>query len=221
MMFETIITAIAIIIGAIIQAKVGLPFPFWKKSQLKVFDMPKDNSLNIDFYTYFTEKIRSAKKSIYITGDGPNMIFSDDKGKNIADDYINAYRYALNRNVSIVRIEFGNEFHPKWKKMVKELIQDFPDLFQFYFLKEKTNTQIVSLCTIDHELKSGNVVEIMLPIEGMQGTKKKKLAGPVIFLHNSQRTAIDITRELVEIIKRDECVERINSVEKLERISKE
>ncbi|MCK5056273.1 MAG: hypothetical protein KAT34_06435 [Candidatus Aminicenantes bacterium] len=219
-MIEAIITAIAVIIGATIQAKVGLPFSFWRKSNHKVFDMPKDKPFNIDFYKYFIKKIKAAKKSIYITGDGLNMIFSDDEGKGIANKYFEAFKHALINKVSIVRIQFGNDFHPDWEKMIKELIKNYPDLFHFYIMKEKNDTQIVSLCAVDPHLKNGNVVEIMLPIEGTLGPEKKKLAGPVIFFNNCQEYAHNITNEIIRITKRGDCIEYIDSVEKLERISK-
>jgi len=119
-MFDAIITAFAVIIGAIIQAKVGWPFSFWKKANHKVFDMPKDRPFNIDFYKYFIKKIKAAEKSIYINGDGLNMIFSDNVGKIIANEYFEAFKYALSNKVSIVRVQFGKDFHPEWERMIWE-----------------------------------------------------------------------------------------------------
>jgi len=218
-MIEAIISGVFVIIGAVIQAKVGIPFPFLRKKNYTVFDMPKDKPINTDFYKYFIKKIKSASKSIYITGDGLNMIFSEEEGRNLAKKYFEAYKYALSNQVSIVRIQFGNDFHPEWKRMIREMIQHYPGLFHFYILKEKSDTQIVSLCAIDPHLKNKSIVEIMLPMEGTLGPDKKKLAGPVIFFDNCQEYARNITNEIIRITELGECVDYIDTVEKLEKIA--
>lgn len=214
-MLETIISAIAIILGALIQSKIGFPLISKREPKIKMFDMPKDKRYNEEFYDYFIKKIKSAENCIYVTGDGMN--YSDEIGTKIADRYINAYKEALNNKVSIVRLEYGNPKHPKWKTELKELLNKYPNLFKLYILK-KEGTQIASFCVIDEHLEKKNVIEIMLPLKGTFGVKSTKLAGPAIFIHRCKEYARNIIDEIQRIINDEEFVTHIDSIEKYDEV---
>lgn len=176
----------------------------------RFFAAPAEEPYNHAFYDHFTDRIRKAKASIYITGDGFEC--ADDEGRSVARRFTDAFRAALSRGVSVVRIQTRAEAHVEWAEMMAELMADYPDAFHLYVMHGGGGSQMSSVCVIDPEYRRDSVVEIMLSTHKLFGAKAADLAGTAVFVERSQSLARDLTQRILSLTDPDVSL-RFNSPE--------
>ena len=169
------------------------------ESDVVVFQVIPGKKYNQPFYEYFIMQIKNSSHDIYITGDGFECV--DETGNEIASNFINAFRYALNNNkdLRVVRIETKSRSHLKWAKMLSGMIEDYGERFQLYILPEEKSSQIASVCIIDSDSDKKSIVEIMLSTQRLFGVKPADLAGTGVFIHNQPYLAQDLRRRIIEL----------------------
>lgn len=151
-----------------------------------------------EFYDHFEKRIKNAKTSIYITGRGLIMEGPD---RQIALDYISSFRRALERNkeLKIVRIQYGENVHEDWYKEFKQLKASYPERLTFYVLDEESNHDMVHVAAIDPDDEKNCIAEIMVPSIKLDGDVEKEIAGSAIFIDGN----IDIAQSIRDRILRN------------------
>lgn len=165
-----------------------------EEAVVRFFNTPKER-YNNDFYDYFIRKITSARDCIYITGDGFEC--ADEEGRRIASNFDAAFRQALSRQVNVVRIQTTNEAHPIWTEMLAKLLDDFPDLFDLYLIRDTTVSQMSSACAIDPDREETSLVELMLSTQRLFGTRTAELAGTALFIEGKPDLAKDMRSRIL------------------------
>lgn len=168
-------------------------------AHVKIFESPTDTKYNRKFYDYFRDKIRSANQDIYITGEGFEC--ADAEGRELAETFIDAFKDALKRRVSVVRVQTRLKTNTEWASMLATLLTDYPDCFHLYALKKEKVSQMSSVCVIDPENSVSNVVEIMLSTQRLFGTTAADLAGTAVFIEGQQILARDLRRRIMTLTK--------------------
>lgn len=166
-------------------------------ARVKVFESPTDTKYNRQFYDYFNAAIRSAKQDIYITGEGFEC--ADDEGRELAEMFVAAFRDALEKRVSVVRVQTRLKTNTQWASMLAALLTDYPEHFYLYALKKEKVSQMSSVCVIDPENAVSNVVEIMLSTQRLFGTTAADLAGTAVFIEGQQILARDLRRRIMTL----------------------
>lgn len=161
------------------------------------FQAPPNGQHNYPFYDYFIDKIINAEKSIVITGDGFEC--TTEEGTNIAKKFNEAFRVALSKGVSIVRIETKSRGQFKWASMLAELVKEYGDHFHLYILREKKSSQMASVCVIDPQDLDLSIVEIMLSTQQLLGVKSGDVAGTALFIHGQPYLAQDLAKRVLTL----------------------
>lgn len=183
-----------------------------ERNKIEIYDSENQNQrqYNIAFYKRFEKAIRSAGRNVYISGQG--LEISTQKEKEIADSLFKAMRFALSNNgVHLVRIQTQRETDKSWLDMFANLLQEYPDKFEFYITKEDEAVQISSVAVIDAEDAEFCVVEVMLCVQQVKGTKICDVAGPAFFITGNQHLAIDMRNRLLSVANDPTICERITN----------
>ncbi len=154
---------------------------------------------NETFYTFFIDKIRTAK-DIYITGDGFEC--ANQRGTQLARDYIRAFREMLEKDGRVVRVETKQKSQYLWAEMLAGLVGDFKDRFELRILSEKETRQMASVCAINPDFTQGNTVEIMLSNQKTFGMDSADLAGTAVFIMGNQELAKDLAGRIRSLAER-------------------
>lgn len=182
-----------------------------KNNNVIAFQAPPKGKYNGAFYEYFIHQITNATQDIVITGDGFEC--TTEKGINIAKQFIEAFRVALNNGVSIVRVETKSSGQIKWANMLAELVDTYGDKFHLYILREKKTIQMASVCVIDPEVLDSSTVEIMLSTKRLFGIKAADLAGTAVFIHGQPYLAQDLRERVLNLRKTEYSTNPITSTE--------
>jgi gamma-glutamylcyclotransferase (GGCT)/AIG2-like uncharacterized protein YtfP len=169
---------------------------------LEFFPTPQGSKYNEDFYSCFTEKIRGATNSIYITGEGFEC--ADEQGKALARRFHEAFREALRGGVNVVRIQTKEPASMEWANMLSELAEEFPETFQLVTLARHGTAQMSSVCVIDPEDDARCVVEIMLQTEKLFGIRAADLAGTAVFIKGRPDLARDMRSRIVQLCESEQ-----------------
>lgn len=167
------------------------------REDVKTFSALPDGKYNNPFYEYFEDKIRNAKHDIYITGDGFECITNE--GTEIAERFVAAFREALKKGVSVVRVEIKSRGQLKWANMLSELKKEFSDSFQLFLVMEEKFTQMASVCIIDPDVSGESTIEIMLSTHRLFGTKAANIAGMALFIHGQEYLAQDLRTRILAL----------------------
>ncbi len=170
-----------------------------------------DEKYNVKFYEYFRKAIGKAMQHIYITGDGFSC--ADAEGESLAREFNIATKAALRKGVHVVRIQTRSNTSKRWAEILKELLEEFPDSFHLYLLRENNVSQMSSTCVIDPET-SKSVVEVMLSTVRMIGSKSTDIAKTAIFIHGKNSLAKDM-RERILSLTSEEVSFRITEAEQV------
>lgn len=172
---------------------------------------PQNGQLNSQFYAYFEKCIQTAQEEILITGEG--FEYKGQHGAATADKYHSAMCRALERNVSITRIQTRRPLHPAWAAKLAELLTRHPHLFHLYVVDNQEFQDIASVCVIDAD-KPSTIVEIMLSSEKDLDDEHTRVASTGLFIHGKRALARAI-RENILSMKRFAVTIKISSVEQL------
>lgn len=192
-----------VVIGAFMYGLVKYYFVDRNRSEntVEIFVGPeRDKNYNSKFYEYFRKVISSSKENIYITGEGFSC--ADAEGQSLARDFHTGMQAALARGVHVVRIQTRGNASQMWAEMLSELLQEFPDKFHLYLLRENKISQISSTCVIDPE-SSRNVVEVMLSTARTIGLKLTDIARTAIFIHGKKTLAKDLVERIMMLTSED------------------
>ena len=126
------------------------------------------------------------------------------KDKQIALEYISYFREALDKNkdLKVVRIQYGENAHEDWYKELKKLKVDYPDRLNFYVLSEDSNHDMVHVAAIDPDDEKKCIAEIMIPSKKFDGDFEKEIAGSAIFVDGNVDIASSIRDRILRISKK-------------------
>lgn len=181
---------------------------FVDDSTSKVFPTQSDSKYNNRFYSYFNEKIEAAINEIYISGEGFSC--KDNLGKEIASQFIKSHRLALEKGVTITRIQTKRSISEYWNNLLKGLLEDYPNNFYLYLQPDKEHEDITSLCSIDYSDNKKGVCEFMMSIKQDIGVDSVSLAGLAIFVEGDVVLNTDIKNKLVSLVRGNSSVLRID-----------
>lgn len=181
------------------------------ENNVMVFPTPSGGGYNRPFYDYFIQQITNANRNIVITGDGFECL--DEEGREVARLFIEAFRVALNKGVSIVRIETKSRGRVEWASMLADLVTEYGERFSLYLLRNKNSFQMASVCVIDPDSIPDSVVEIMLSTKQLLGVKAGDLAGTAVFLHGQPYLAQDLQERVLALTNTEYTHNPITSLE--------
>jgi gamma-glutamylcyclotransferase (GGCT)/AIG2-like uncharacterized protein YtfP len=168
--------------------------------QFKYFPPPGAENFNEPFYEYFVKKIDAARNQIYVSGEG--FEGARLRGRELAKSYHDATKRALQKGVRVVRVQTRGNISPQWAAYLKELLTKFPAHFELYYLKDskdKTVTDLMSLCVIDPESSHSCTVQMMFSTRLVFGTKTTNIAGTAMFIEGNQPAARDFQQRFLEM----------------------
>jgi gamma-glutamylcyclotransferase (GGCT)/AIG2-like uncharacterized protein YtfP len=177
----------------------------FRSTRVRTFKEPEDGSYNTDFYDYFIKRIESAKREIYITGDGFNFT-KNSEGEVIARKFIEAYRVALKNGVTITRLQTESKSNDEWVKLIGDLIEEFPDTFHLNVIREVAGGQLLSICVIDPNDARNCVVELMLTTRRRILSEEVGLAAVAIFIERSRSVAEQLSTRITKLAKSSACL---------------
>ncbi len=169
------------------------PYLFWRSERYsnrftKVF-FPRDTR---EFYIYFGQVIRRARKKIYHTGDGFNL--RNQQSKANSDILDQAFVAALRRGVVVKRFQIVNSATINWFGRLRYLKEKYPRQFRVFI--NESHDGIGSFCVTDPGMRR-TVFEHQL-LTGPQlarGTEPHDFA----FVHGHQAKS-DRAQKLLESI---------------------
>ena len=149
---------------------------------------------NEEFYEHYVDAVKSAKKDIYITGDGFNM--SNARSKRYASKVLNAKRTALQKKVKMIRIQNTETMHLNWIEELKKLKNEFPENFEIWINTAVKN--IPNICTLD----TNTYHSVSWRMEHILGEVPTQGSTPhtYCFTHNSREQARRDRQNLLVII---------------------
>jgi tetratricopeptide (TPR) repeat protein len=152
------------------------------------FFPPNKEMFNEPFYGYFIQKLDNARHSVYVTLEG--FEGATPKGRQLAKEYHEATKRALQRGITVIRIQIRSNVAPDWANCLKELMIEFPDKFELYFPNDRAKHELVSFCIIDPESREYCVTEMMVSMRLALGDAQTNIAGTAAFLEGNQKVAI-------------------------------
>jgi|SRR5450755_4910954 gamma-glutamylcyclotransferase (GGCT)/AIG2-like uncharacterized protein YtfP len=156
-----------------------------------------DERYNKSFYEYFSNRLGDAQHGIYITGEGFEL--STSEGRAMAEGLLASLRRALANGAMVVRVQTRRQANPEWAMRLGELVDEYPDNFDLYVLRDRAVAQMSSVCVIDPDHPTRNVVEIMLSTQRLFGVTPADLAGTAVFIEDSPDLALDLRRRIVSL----------------------
>lgn len=175
-----------------------------KGTPVTTFEAREGAKYNYDFYEFFNSKVAAAKEDIYITGDGFEC--ADQEGLRLAREFSNSFRYSLEKGVNVVRVQTRPRANAHWAKMLADLVDEYPERFQLFVLKDQGLYQMSSVCVIDPEEQKTNVVELMISTEKLFGVQAASLAGTAVFIEGRGGLAKDLRERIRSLCRPDYTV---------------
>jgi hypothetical protein len=183
------------------------------EKSIKVFDPPQEELYNKDFYRYFEEKIKGAKDSIYITGEG--FGYSNEDGIKIAESFNDAIKFALRNKVVVIRVQINVNHNPRWVDSLSNLLEEFHPRFRLFLLDGEKDTEIPSVCVIDPHNKKDSVSEIMLSTTKLvQGINKSRIADTGIFIKGKDQLAMSLQQSVNSLVEHSTELKNKEDVQK-------
>ncbi len=170
-----------------------------EKSKTKTFKIGKGQSYNEAFYDYFIQKLESANRSVYITGEGFDCL--DKEGEEFAQRFADAHALALTKHptLHIERIQTQLLISKAWKDMLQDLLQRYPGRFNLFLEPRKTDRgPIVSVCVIDSESEVDSTVELMVSVNRIVSGRSANKASIGFFCENDGVFARDMLEKITE-----------------------
>lgn len=178
---------------------------FFQRRQLKVggvtttFKPGVDDRYNSKFYDFFIDKLTSAQRSIYITGEGFEC--RDREGFEFARRFVDAHLKAMsdNRTLTIDRVQTKRLISKPWAEMLQEMLIKYPEQFRLFLEPRQADLgPIVSVCVIDPEHDVENTVELMVSVNRIIRGQQSTLAGIAFFHEHDSRFADDMLKKIVD-----------------------
>jgi hypothetical protein len=99
-----------------------------RRSRITVYTASADSHM-ADFREHLDKVIVAAQHNVYVCGTGFD---GSPKGTKQALDYAAALRSVLQQGVPVVRVQMTPHVTEPWLNQLKELVRDFPDLFELW-----------------------------------------------------------------------------------------
>jgi gamma-glutamylcyclotransferase (GGCT)/AIG2-like uncharacterized protein YtfP len=167
-----------------------------RETGVRRFLSASPQSFNEEFYTYFIETIDRARSELYITGSGFDCLIP--RGFEIAEAMCRGMRRALERGVSIVRVQSTSTVSMHYVSMLGALLDDWPHQFRL-FLRDASDA--ADWCVIDPQLRDQCVVEWSSSSIVRFGSKEANLASTAFFDCNNPEFAQTIHAKITELTK--------------------
>ncbi len=174
----------------------------FQEGRTQTFKPGPDDSYNKEFYTYFQNRLKGAKRSIYITGEGFEC--KDEEGVKIAQSFIDAHMAAMSSDLKphIDRIQTKSLISKKWADMLQGLLQGYSGQFRLYLEPRQTETgPIVSVCVIDPDSDVNSTVELMVSVSRIVYGEPSDKAGIAFFREYDKEFAQDMLAKISEARK--------------------
>jgi|GEM_PF-216480 len=173
-----------------------------RDGKTRTFKPGPDDSYNKDFYEYFQGKLRNAKHSIYITGEGFEC--KDEEGLRFAQSFVDAHLTAMSSasKPHIDRIQTKSLISKKWAEMLQGLLAGGQGRFRLYLEPRQTETgPIVSVCVIDPDSDVNSTVELMVSVSRVVHGEPSNKAGIAFFHEHDKEFAQDMLAKITEARK--------------------
>lgn len=184
---------------------------------IRTFPQTDEGAINNPFYKFFISKIADAHDSIFITGDGFEC--ANEAATEASNRFHSAFRDALERVVRVVRVHTGTHAHESWAGKLADLVEEYPDNFKLYALKNTSARQLTSACVIDPDDRKNNVLEFMFQTRKFIEERSVGLAGTGVFIMGNRKSANDICEKIQELMNSKSCVPILSRSKAMELIA--
>ncbi len=96
--------------------------------------------------------------------------------------------------------------HSTKVRVSEELLEEFPDMFELRYFPEQDVT-FANFCIIDANIPKRCVVEMMMSMPQMIGSREVKIAGSAIFIERNQNLAKSFEKLVSEIKKQTKIID--------------
>lgn len=166
-----------------------------------------------DYRARLDEVVTLARHNVYISGPGFD---SSAKGEEQARTYAAALRSALQRNVRVVRVQTTPSVTEFWLYRLKELVGEFPGLFELWVFLEPPTLPLPGMCAIDVDDVTHSVTEFMIQMPRQLGTHRQDIASTAVFIEGHPVLARAVRDRIIEFTTDPQRVRRVVSVAAVE-----
>lgn len=170
------------------------------KSNIFFYKPNRDEDYDVDFYDHFEKNILNATKQIIMTGDGFGC--KTKKNKEKAEKYIQKYRDILNKGIGVLRVQIESKSHPEWAKLLGRLVDDFPNKFELYIIKESSIRCIeCAMGVVDPQISGKNSTYLMYTENKTFLSQTQSLATYAFIIENDKDFAKEIMGRILDLKK--------------------
>lgn len=185
---------------------------------------------NDAFYDHFGNKIRAAKKNIFLTGRGITKLEKENYYL-VAKEYTENFIIALEKHslLSVTRVQFSDRACPTWYELWYKVWQVAPDRVKFFILDtnevitadESPWHDMVHVASIDFHNSEKCVAEFMIPIHKDEpGEGSIEIAGSALFMERNPLLCESIKRRIFFLTMTKQCRKIDNEEKWLNEIEK-
>jgi hypothetical protein len=180
-----------------------------RHSRTTVYTATADSHM-ADFRGHLDKVIEAARHNVYISGSGFD---SSPKGERQAYTYAGALRSALARGIPVVRVQTTPSVTDFWLNQLKELLREFPDLFELWAFLEPPTLPPTLMCAIDVDDITHSVTEFAIQMPRQLGTHRTDIASTAVFIKGHPLLAQSVRDRIIEFTTDPQRVRRVTSAE--------
>jgi hypothetical protein len=180
-----------------------------RRSRITVCTASADSHM-ADFREHLDEAILAAQHNVYVCGTGFD---ESPKGVKQALAYTAALRTVLRRGVPVVRVQMTPIITEPWLDQLKELVREFPDLFELWALLEQPSLPPTLMCAIDVDDVKRNVTEFAIQMPRQLGTQHADIASTAVFIKGHPVLARSVRDRITEFTKDPERARRVRTAD--------
>ena len=166
-----------------------------------------------DYRARLDEVITLARHNVYISGPGFD---SSAKGDKQARTYTAALRSALQRDVPVVRVQTTPIVTEFWLDRLRELVGEFPRLFELWVFLEPPTLPLPGMCAVDVDDVAHSITEFMIQMPRQLGTHRADIASTAVFIDGHPVLARAVRDRIIEFTTDPQRVRRVTSAAAVE-----
>lgn len=178
-----------------------------RRSRITVYTAGADPHI-ADYRARLDQVVTFARHNVYISGPG---FQSSVEGEEHARTYAAALRSALQRKVPVVRVQTTPIVTEFWLNRLKELIGEFPELFELWVFLEPPTLPPACMGAVDVDDTARSVTEFMIQMPRQFGTHRQDVASTAIFIKGHPVLARDVRDRILEFTKDTLRVRQVKS----------
>ena len=183
-----------------------------RRSRTTVYTAGADSHM-ADYRARLDEVIIAARHNVYISGPGFD---SSAKGEKQARTYAAALRSSLQRDIRVVRVQTTPIVTDFWLAHLKELVREFPELFELWVFLDPPTLPLTGMCAVDVDDAAHSVTEFMIQMPRQLGTHRADIASTAVFIEGHPVLARAVRDRIIEFSTDPQRVRRVTSAEAVE-----